>query len=517
MTLKALAKAPSRAGGVAKKTPPRRASDRYVTDKGEPAVEEAAAAVLPPDEEEGGGAGTHMQDNSLADLRREFGRAEPTHGPKVVSATRKELAEDVGALRANSFDGLSKLTDKERGRGTSMDAIIEKLGAAAARSSKMDAAFSDSGRAGGLGGCFGGLGWGGGCIGGGRRGGGGCPDGGGGAASPPEGTQSALVFLKPHCAGSKACLALVRQVLATSKVEVVSEGAVKASDIKRHGLVDAHYAALANKAVRQDPRTLVVPPEGQAAFQATFGLGWAAALDAGLVYNASTAAFKLGLNDKALEKQWRALPPASVLKLGGGFYVGRLSDGGPFVVNGFYLALRSAFVAPGATVRWLVVRWAASDLTWADFRAKVVGGTDPSTASPGSVRRLLFDRWRALGLAAPPAMGTNGVHASASPLEALFERCNWLRLPSYVVDPFGAELILGGSGLDQETLERWASDPAVTFEGAPQSVFGLHEGLDAAKCLKRAADVHASEQRAAALQTRWIAYRATLEGNSAHG
>ena len=56
---------------------------------------------------------------------------------------------------------------------------------------------------------------------------------------------------------------------------------------------------------------------------------------------------------------------------------------------------------------------------------KVLGATDPSTASEGSVRRAIFDKWEELGLAKQPSTGENGVHASASPLEGLFERMNW--------------------------------------------------------------------------------------------
>ena len=416
------------------KPPPRRAAARYIDEKDE----RKGNAGCGEGNDNGGGAVPHLGENSLADLRQEFGRKEPTRariGSKEWELQRPRGGADAAdalAVRSNSFDGLIELTDAVRGRGTSMDAVMQKyqnaqLNAAA----PIDAAFSDNGRAApGLFCCFCGKS----SVREGRGGG----DGSGGdesVLSVEEGTQSALMFLKPHCSGSKAVLALVKAHLASAGVSVLGEGVCKASDMKRHGLVDAHYGAIANRAVRLDPRTLAVPPEGQAAFQARFGLGWAAALDAGLVHNASTAAFKLNLSDAALEKRWRAIPREDVLKLGGGFYVGQLGgEGGPFVVNGFYLAMRSAFVAPGACVRWLVLRWRPEALSWADFRLRVVGATDPSEAKAGSIRRAIFDGWKALGLAACPGLGQNGVHASASPLEGLFERVNWLRLPNYASD-----------------------------------------------------------------------------------
>ena len=72
------------------------------------------------------------------------------------------------------------------------------------------------------------------------------------------------------------------------------------------------------------------------------------------------------------------------------------------------------------------------------------------------------------------------------------------------------------AGLDEASLKRWALDPAVVFEGAPQSVFGLHEGLDAPACTRRAAAVRAAEVRGAALQSRWVAYRASLATSGAY-
>ena len=49
----------------------------------------------------------------------------------------------------------------------------------------------------------------------------------------------------------------------------------------------------------------------------------------------------------------------------------------------------------------------------------------------------MLGRSQRSGLKAQPDTGDNGVHASASPLEALAERSNWLRA-SVSKDAFGA-------------------------------------------------------------------------------
>jgi len=60
-----------------------------------------------------------------------------------------------------------------------------------------------------------------------------------------------------------------------------------------------------------------------------------------------------------------------------------------------------------------------------DFRGKLLGPTDPAEAPASSLRGKIAAQWEALGLAAAPDVGDNGVHASASPFEALAERLNW--------------------------------------------------------------------------------------------
>ena len=68
-------------------------------------------------------------------------------------------------------------------------------------------------------------------------------------------------------------------------------------------------------------------------------------------------------------------------------------------------------------------------LPWADFRGKVLGPTDPASAPAESIRGMIMSDWKELGLKTEPTTGDNGVHASASPLEGLGERANWLKMP----------------------------------------------------------------------------------------
>ena len=85
-------------------------------------------------------------------------------------------------------------------------------------------------------------------------------------------------------------------------------------------------------------------------------------------------------------------------------------------------------------------------------------------------------------------MSENGVHGSASPLEALGERMNWMgaRLED---DAFGSAMIR--VGIPSGTIRDFVRDPQVpAAEGHQSSLFDLLEDLDATTCLQRCQQIH---------------------------
>eukprot|EP00930_Biecheleria_cincta_P104596 TRINITY_DN9697_c0_g1_i12.p1 TRINITY_DN9697_c0_g1~~TRINITY_DN9697_c0_g1_i12.p1 ORF type:complete len:136 (-),score=13.03 TRINITY_DN9697_c0_g1_i12:3-377(-) len=88
--------------------------------------------------------------------------------------------------------------------------------------------------------------------------------------------------------------------------------------------------------------------------------------------------------------------------------------------------MRARFTAPGTHICWYELEWNPSSVAWSAFRAEFIGATEPVQAEPGSLRGTILRQWVSLGLASEPSTGENGVHASASPLEGLAEKVNWL-------------------------------------------------------------------------------------------
>lgn len=75
------------------------------------------------------------------------------------------------------------------------------------------------------------------------------------------------------------------------------------------------------------------------------------------------------------------------------FYCGQIDHDGKkyFVMNGFYMSMRSKYTAAPAKIQYYLVEWSPSKLSWNDFRGKVLGDTDPVSAGEGSLRRVIYE------------------------------------------------------------------------------------------------------------------------------
>lgn len=290
-----------------------------------------------------------------------------------------------------------------------------------------------------------------------------------------EEKNSAFVFIKPH-ANTKATQKLVESVLTSKGVKIEKQGELTGEQIDQGMLIDQHYYAIASKATLLKPEQLPVPADK---FEQFFGVSWKKALADGSVYNALDACQYLGVSAEELDKLWG---PSKKVKFGGGFYCGLINVPGKkpiYVFNGFFMSMRSKFVQPGTSIHYYVVDFPPSKLSWSDFRAKLLGPTDPKDAPHDSLRGKIYSDWKLLGLEYVPNTGDNGVHASASPFEGLAEKINWLKVDP-AKDAFGRKLI--DSGISVNTIKEWSVDPQVKGK----SLFDQLEDQDTDDCVKTA-------------------------------
>jgi hypothetical protein len=299
-------------------------------------------------------------------------------------------------------------------------------------------------------------------------------------ASCPNLRNSAFVFVKPS-ANTELTRALVRERLQTANCNILSERSIDGGMIDKMQLIDRHYYAIAQKATLLAPHELPVPVD---LFQHYFHESWETVLQEDRTCNALDACHRLGCTAAELDEAWQR---ATVVKLGGGFYCGLVTINGTslYLFNAFFLQMRSKFVQEQAKVHCFDIEWDGAVLSWQDFRGKVIGSTDPAEAPPGSLRRIIFDTYEDLGLTDEPNKSDNGVHASASPLEGLGEKMNWLQRPINE-DSFGKALL--AEGIPAGLIRQWTLDPQVNLaadRSARGSIFDALEDLDAPACLAK--------------------------------
>lgn len=286
----------------------------------------------------------------------------------------------------------------------------------------------------------------------------------------------ALVFVKPHAATPKV-LELVPTFLEGHGLQVLRRGSVGSKDIEEKGIIDAHYSAIAAVGMARDMTTLGLEAVEEK-FQ-VYGRSLQDAMAAGEVCSAVTAMEILDVTPSELLRRCLA---AGYEKLRSGLYCARLEGGKTgqlFVLNGFYSRMREKFTAEGVTVHWYVVSWSPAELSWSNFRSKVIGATNPKDATDGSLRARIRDEWESLDLKEETNYQDNGVHASAGPLEALRERMVWLG-DDLKTDSFGQEV----AATCQIGLKDLMENPSMEVDGKTGPAFDLLEDLDVKETLE---------------------------------
>merc|ERR1719324_264022 len=198
--------------------------------------------------------------------------------------------------------------------------------------------------------------------------------------------NAAFVFIKPHAVTEKV-KALAKAGLQAKGIKILGEGSLSGKTIDEKKLIDQHYYAIASKATILKPDQLNVPADK---FKGQFGIEWKDALASGKVFNAIDGCAKLGLDGDQMEKAWaKCKADKKLIKFGGGFYCGLVEVEGKdplYIFNGFFMSMRAKFTSPGSEIYYYSVEWDPADLSWADFRGKVLGPTDPAEAPKDSLR-----------------------------------------------------------------------------------------------------------------------------------
>ncbi len=284
--------------------------------------------------------------------------------------------------------------------------------------------------------------------------------------------NQALAFIKPHVVENDTVVSLIEDILDDADIAIVARRIWTAAEMRVSGVVDRHYAANARTGTCLDPARLPVVEAARNEFATCFEKRWEDALASDRVVSGQVALGLLGISAKELNARWANY---GAHKIAGGIYVAHFTEENLYVMNGFYPSMREIFTADGASILVLLLDFAPEILSWKRFRDEIIGVTNPAAADEESIRGLLYDQQKALGITV--TYRENVIHASASAFEALGEKALWLPEFPLARDPLW--LSLEGSGITFERLRAWREEnPLITLDGRNATLLDLLENLD---------------------------------------
>jgi len=297
----------------------------------------------------------------------------------------------------------------------------------------------------------------------------------------PSGRNEFLFFIKPEALDRKNGVK-VEEVLSLILGKIDEYGLVihnakvlSASYLEAHNIIAQHYGVI-NKIARDAANSL--SESAHEKFEEIYGLK---VEDVKVLGGLEVLDQYPDFNAISLNYLWQNLENK---KLAGGTYVEKvkLDNETIYMINGFHPKQLKHFTTPG---RSIVIMTLSGDLDWAEARGSFIGATNPGSAAEGSIRRTLLEKKEELGLASVDA-GTNGVHLSAGPVEALVEL---RRYNSDFSVPGGEKHFSDfsfGKLLQKELpdkIDEITSNIDVDVDGRSVSIFDLTEEKDSDKAL----------------------------------
>lgn len=340
-------------------------------------------------------------------------------------------------------------------------------------------------------------------------------------------TESAVIIIKPNI-NSNAYTSIL-EVLENYKannivdnnsnsssnsvvgiIKIVSKGQLPANEKARNKIISQHFLQLHKYAELIAPIELNLSQEEVEMFEKCFNESWDVAITAGKIYNAAGARKYLKLvSASSLYHMWQHKNSLRVRLSNRGLHCARLqldnNAGNIYVINGFYSMLLDQYCKNNISIKkmgmnssnssvvgdicdsssillppspdYLVIEWDSQHMTWTELHKSVVGAKDPQYAEPGSIRYLMYNNWRELGLTEKPDQEHNCVHVSSSAFEGMVERLNWCKGSILFTDVLGAQFI--AASIPAFTLQNWLSNPVLNN----RHIFDHMRGMGSTDCI----------------------------------
>lgn len=309
----------------------------------------------------------------------------------------------------------------------------------------------------------------------------------------------AFIFIEPD-ANNEAVRDLVVSTIFENLVEfnvgncINAEFEICSSIEGRERVVDSHFGELAEYATNTTIEQMKIPKKK---FHDKFGESLLQVKKENRIHNALRGLTECACSPEIMNKAWHdAQEKGKVLRVKENLFCGNLvmNQRNVYIINGFYMASRSKYLASYSSIHAYCIQWAEETLSWSEFQRKLIGNDDPATAAFGTLRRMIYENYKELGLETRPDKTSNALYVSSSPLRGLVDRCNWLSR-EIGEDEYGCMLL--GKGIPEPVLQSWCDNVIVqvplTKSLLPMKVQTYVDGMNTYQCTEALLHVYDQE------------------------
>ena len=252
---------------------------------------------------------------------------------------------------------------------------------------------------------------------------------------------------------------LAKSFFESKGVKVVMSKEVTGNELAERDIIKHHYRMYseASRVVVIDD--LDISHEGREKFKTAFGRKWDAEIKAKRLLSTTELLKNRNINVYQLFDAWnRLFAGGQTVKLQDGVIMGYIDELDAYCINAFYPSMEANFYNSETLLYYYVVEFDPAQVSWKEFRKKVLGATNSSNAVPGSFRGKLYSKY--------PVQfpgRDNFVHGSAGPVEGFVERI--IHEADFVADtnPVGNYLL--ERDISAEAFKRWQNNLSIAQLG----------------------------------------------------
>ena len=225
--------------------------------------------------------------------------------------------------------------------------------------------------------------------------------------------------------------------------------------LKNNNIIDQHYIIYSNAAKASSLDKINITNKGKNLFQKYFKKSWSDEIHNKRILTVQELMLLKNLSHKDISLFWnKNIEDHPVYKIDSGLFMKFSSDLDVYLINGFYLDMSYNFYNPNFNMNYYVVEFESKDISWFDFRKKILGSTNCSTADKNSFRGKMFKNFPVLN----PG-GDNFVHGSAGPLEGMIERLKHENKFCFSTNPIGVYLQI--RNIDSIIFKTWLDKQSI--------------------------------------------------------